>query len=186
MLPALPVSVSASFPLADGVVIGEISGVTTAIVVFIFACVAFPHLVKNKTQFYAAFAAVLIIILLHSLNIMIGTAGFQVFAGALTGLLQLGAIVLLFAGCGGMSISDLAGEMRDAYDDFRGGATSEEKTVILPLTGEMPKPRQQPSSPSANLSVEAPPVEKIDLPPQAGWPTKTPQGKSDDSSIPLE
>jgi hypothetical protein len=179
MLPALP-----SFPLADGVVIGEISGITTAIVVFIFACVAFPHLVKNKTQFYAAFAAVLIIILLHSLNIMIGTAGFQVFAGALTGLLQLGAIVLLFAGCGGMSISELAGEMKGAYDDFRGGGT-EEKTVIVPLSGEMPRPRQQPAS-SANVSVEAPPAEKIDLPPNAGWPTKTPQGKSDDSSIPLE
>ena len=174
-----------AFPLADGVVIGEISGVTTAIVVFIFACVAFPHLVKNKTQFYAAFAAVLVIILLHSLNIMIGTAGFQVFAGALTGLLQLGAIVLLFAGCGGMSISDLAGEMRDAYDDFRAGGGTEEKTVIVPLTGEMPKPRQQPAS-STNVSVEAPPAEKIDLPPGAGWPTKTSDVKRDDSSIPLE
>src|SRR2546430_5768348 len=59
---------------------------------------------KHKTQFYAAFTAVLVIILLHSLNVMIGTAGFQVFAGFLTGLLQLGAIVLLFAACGGVTL----------------------------------------------------------------------------------
>ena len=32
-------------------------GVTTAIVLFVFACVILPSLVKNRTQFYAAFFA---------------------------------------------------------------------------------------------------------------------------------
>src|SRR5215212_3033141 len=95
-------------PLADAVVVPEMEGVTTAIVAFIFVCVVWPRLVKNKTQFYAAFAAVLLIILLHSLSVMIYTsAGFQVFSGAAQGLLQLAAIVLLFSGAGGISVKEL-------------------------------------------------------------------------------
>ena len=84
-------------------------GVTTATVAFIFVCVVYPKLVKHKTQFYGAFIAVLAIILLHSLNLMFGTssAGFQVVSGAFTGLLQVGAIVLLFASCGGVNTSSL-------------------------------------------------------------------------------
>jgi len=167
-----------TLPIADAVVVPQMEGVTTAIVAFIFVCVVYPQLVKNKTQFYAAFTAMLAIILLHSLNVMIGTAGFQVFAGFLTGLLQLGAILLLFAACGGVSIREIGGEMSRAFEVMRRG--EEEKTIIVPLSGEMPKPRQQPSSSQA--SNEAPTAEKIDLPPQAGWPQK----KSDDSSIPLE
>src|SRR5215218_5024139 len=109
-------------------------GVTTAIVAFIFVCVVWPHLVKNKTQFYAAFAAVLGIILLQSLSVMIGGASgaFQVFVGAATGLLQLGAIVLLFSGAGGISVKELTGEMARAYEVMRRG--DEEKTIVIPIT----------------------------------------------------
>src|SRR5215213_3047601 len=127
--------------LADAVVVPEMEGVTTAIVAFIFVCVVYPQLVKNKTQFYAAFAAVLFIILLHSLSAMIGSAGFQVFAGFLTGLLQLGAVLLLFTSCGGVSFRELGGEMSRAFEVIRRG--EDEKTIIVPLTGEMPKPRKQ-------------------------------------------
>lgn len=173
------------------VVIPQLEGVTTATVAFIFVCVVYPQLVKNKTQFYAAFTAVLLIILLHSLHIMMGreSAGFQVFAGAAIGLLQVAAIVLLFASCGGVTLKELAGDMAKAYEVIRRG--EEEKTVIVPLTGEMPRPRQQhagasPSAPGAVAAGggagEAPPANQIDLPPDAGWPTK----KSDSSSIPLE
>ena len=166
--------------LAQGsVVVPQMEGVTTAIVAFIFVCVVYPNIVKHKTQFYGAFIALLVIILLHSLNIMFGreSAGFQVFSGAVTGLLQLFAILLLFMSCGGVSLRDIAGEMANVIEVVRRG--EEEKTVIVPLSGEMPKPRQQPSAPAGD---QPPVAEKIDMPPGAGWPTK----KSDDSSLPLE
>ena len=161
-------------------------GITTAIVLFIFACVIYPKVVQHKTQFYGAFIAVLAIIFLHSLNIMFGhgengSAGFQVFAGALTGLLQVAAILLLFMSCGGVSLRELGSEMGRVIEVIRRG--EEEKTVIVPLSGEMPKPRQQtPSTPQTPTNPEPSPAQKIDLPPSAGWPTK----RGDDSSIPLE
>jgi hypothetical protein len=165
-------------------VVPMLEGVTTAIVVFIFVCVLYPKMVKNKTHFYAAFAAILLVILLHSLSVMLRESpGFQVFAGAATGLLQLGAILLLFTAAGGLSVKDLAGEMARAYEVIRRG--EEEKEVIIPITGEMPRPRQQPAAGAAQSPGEAPPAEKIDLPEGAGWPTK-PQPKQGDSSIPLE
>jgi hypothetical protein len=173
---------------APVVVVPVLEGVTTAIVAFIFVCVVYPHLVKHKTQFYAAFTAVLVIILLHSLNVMIGSVGFQVFAGFLTGVLQVGAIVLLFMAAGGVTLREIGGEMARAYEVIRRG--EEEKTVIIPLTGERPKPRQQPGS-RAPVAVDdddddGPVGEKIDLPPNAGWPTRPDDRKSGDSSIPLE
>src|SRR5947199_291271 len=153
-------------------------GVTTAIVLFVFVCVIYPQLIKNKTQFYGAFAMLLVIILLHSLGLMIGisSAGFQVFAGAMTGLLQIGAIVLLFSAAGGISMRELTGEMAKAYEVIRRG--DHEKTIIVPLTGEQPPPRRDEHS-SATVT---PPVENIQAPPGAGWPTKKPD---DTSSLPL-
>jgi len=150
-----------------------LEGVTTAIVAFIFACVVWPHLVKNKTQFYGAFACVLFIIFLHSLNMMIGSVGFQVFAGALTGILQVCAIVLLFLAAGGITLRELGAEMGRAYEVIRRGEN--EKTVIVPLSGEMPKPRQAggggggASARGVDDEIEE---ERIDLPPSAGWPAK--------------
>ncbi len=178
------------------VVVPQMEGVTTALVAFIFVCVVYPKLVKNKTQFYAALTAVVLIILLYSLNTMIGTAGFQVFAGAVIGLLQIGAIVLLFLSAGGITLRELSGDMARAYEVMRRGES--EKEVIIPITGEMPKPRHQtgvagtvPSEqrpPEPTPAVAPPPAERIDLPPAAGWPTKAPPEKKDrdDTSLPLE
>lgn len=166
MLPIPPL------PLAQSttVVVPQMEGVTTAIVAFIFVCVVYPKLVKNRPQFYGAFAAVLIIILLHSLNVMLGTAGFGVFAGAITGLLQFGAIILLFLSAGGISMRELTDDMVKAYEVIRRG--EEEKTVIIPIGSEQPKPREQPPGP---IPVDVPPAQNIDLPPEAGWPTKKPE-----------
>ena len=79
------------------IVVPHFEGVTTAIVAFVFVCVIFPHIVKNKTQFYVGFVSILLVILLHSLAVMLHTSpGFEVFAGAATCLLQMVAIVTLF------------------------------------------------------------------------------------------
>jgi len=182
------------------VIVPQMEGVTTALVAFIFVCVVYPRLVKNKPQFYAALAAVVIIILLNSLNTMIGTAGFQVFSGAATGLLQAAAVLLLFLSAGGITLRELSSDMARAYEVIRRG--EEEKEVIIPIGGEQPRPRQQPTTvapPSGSPSIPAetrppeptpeitPPQETITLPPQAGWPTKAPpEKKVDSSSLPLE
>jgi hypothetical protein len=186
----IPIILPLAQSIQNTVVVPQMEGVTTVLAGFIFVCVCYPKLVKNKTQFYAAFAMVAVIILLFALSVMLkDSAGFQVFAGAITGLLQLGAFVLLFLSAGGITMKELAGEMGRAYEVMRRG--EEEKTVIVPLTGEMPKPRQQPGEtrpPAATGTESAPSVEKIDLPPKAGWPTQAPQSKPPppDSSIPLE
>lgn len=156
-----------------------LEGVTTAIVLFVFACVLYPRIIKNKTQFYAAFTAVLVIILLVSLRQMLyNSVGFQVFSGALIGLLQAGAIVLLFLGAGGITVKQLGGEMSRAFEVIRRG--EEEKTVIIPITGEMQNKRPPVRADADILRQEAEldaQEHKIDLPPTAGWPaSKTPAG----------
>jgi hypothetical protein len=179
------------------IVVPQFTGVTTAIVAFCFVCVIFPHLVKNKTQFYAGFTAVLLVILIHGLALMLYNApGFQVFAGVATCVLQLGAIVTLFLSAGGITLRELGGDMARAYEVIRRG--EEGKTIIVPLSGEMAN-----RPPSAAVSVrdddDEPTEHRIDLPDSAGWqrrpvgsPSPTPPSPPpsppppDDAKIPLE
>lgn len=108
-------------------------GVTTCVLGFLLVCLVFPALVRNRPQYYAALAFVVVIVLLHALGLMIGTAGFQVFAGAMTGLLQAGAIVLIILSVGGLRVRELAGELKDAYEVMRRGQPT--KDVIIPIRG---------------------------------------------------
>jgi hypothetical protein len=109
---------------------------------------------------------------------MIGSAsgGFQVFAGAATGLLQLAAIVLLFSGAGGISVKQLTGEMARAYEVMRRG--EQEKTVVIPITGQQPKPRESAAGTAPGSA------EDIHAAPGEGWPTRKPGESS--GSLPLE
>jgi hypothetical protein len=123
-------------------------GVTTAIVAFLLVCVVFPTLVKNKPLYYAAFAAVLVIILLSGLEVVVAGAGFMAFATFMICLLQIVALVLLVLAAGGLTLRQLAGEVTEAIEVIRRGETSKE--VIIPLHGEMPraeKPAPPPASP---------------------------------------
>ena len=162
------------------VIVPHLGGVTTALVIFVLASVLYPKAIKNKAQFYAGFAAVLLILLIHSLDVMIGTATLQVFGGALTGLLQLFALVMFFMSAGGLSVGELGEEIKGAYEVIRRGES--EKTVIVPLTGEMPKPRDTGiTRPSAE-----PVPERVELSGEVGWPPKPDAKRDDTSSIPLE
>jgi hypothetical protein len=116
-------------------------GVTTAIVAFIFVCIIYPHLVKNRPQFWAALAFIVVVILLQSLAAIIDSAGFNRFAGAFEGLLQIGAILLLVLSAGGLTVSELAGDLGRSFDVVRRGG--EKETIIVPLTGEQPKGRSR-------------------------------------------
>src|SRR5450432_901902 len=126
-------------------------GVTTALVSFLFVCVVFPNLVKNRAQYYAAFAAVCVIIFLDAIAMAIHPtefAGFRVFAYASVGFLQIAAIVLLFLAAGGVTWRELADDMQNAYEVIRRGG--EEKEVIVPLSGELARKmgnREEPREP---------------------------------------
>lgn len=116
-------------------------GVTTAIVAFMLLCVAFPKMVKHRTQYYAAFIVLLAIIVLQSLAGMSDPiGGFHRFTLAMAGLFQVVVLVLLMMACGGLSLGELTGELGNAYEVMRRGET--EKEVIIPLTGEQPRQRQ--------------------------------------------
>src|SRR5213075_2721225 len=101
----------------------------------ILACVIFPHVIKNKPQYYGALCCVLLIILLGALNLMVGAAGFTRFVSVMTALLQIGAIALLILSAGGLSMKDLAGDMAGAFEVVR---RSGDKEIIVPLRGERP------------------------------------------------
>lgn len=120
-------------------------GVTTAIVAFIFAGLIWPHLVKNKVQFYAAVLMVALIILFDSMAHIFGNLGspgggngLAKVAYAIIGLLQIAAIAMLILATG-MSAKELGGEVFNTIDVVRRGG--EKETIIVPLTGEKPKPR---------------------------------------------
>jgi hypothetical protein len=84
---------------------------------------------------------VLGIILMNTLSLMLhNSPGFQVFGGVVIGFLQFVAVTMLMLCAGGMKLKTLAGEMGHAYEVIRRG--EEEKEVIVPLTGQVPKPKE--------------------------------------------
>jgi hypothetical protein len=150
-----------------------LDGVTTAVVLFLFTCLVIPNFIKNRTQYYAAFGAVLGIILINTIALMIGSERFNVFAGVVVGFLQFIAVAMLVLCAGGMTIKTLAGEMGSAYEVIRRG--SEEKEVIIPLTGATPQGKYD-EVPKERINLDAP-----EPPPPAPPPPKPPT-----EQIPLE
>ena len=152
-------------------------GVTTAIVGFLFVCIVFPSLIKNKTQYYAALAMAMVIILLEGLAGAIGRSGFTSFAYMMTALLQIGAILVLILAAGGLSVRDLAGDFAHAYEVIRRG--EEDKEIIIPRTGEMPKVKDE--------DEEEPRPVRINLETPVAKPGKEgKEGKEPNKSIPLD
>jgi len=142
-------------------------GVTAAIVAFVFVCLVFPSLVKNRQQYYAALGAILIVIFLHALGLMIKAAGFIVFEGFITAILQIGAIVMLVLCVGGLTVRDFADDMIEVV---RRG--EHEKEVIIPLP-----PHLQAQKEVRSAEKEDAPRERINL---------TPDVPPEKPSIPLE
>jgi hypothetical protein len=116
-------------------------GVTTALVLFLFVCVVFPNLIRNKAQYYAGLVVVCLIILLEALGAM-SPEGYalRVVTHVLGALLQVAAIVLLFLAAGGITWRELADDMKDAYEVIRRG--QEEKEIIIPLSGDFARQRR--------------------------------------------
>jgi hypothetical protein len=125
-------------------VVATLDGVTTVLVGFLFVCLIFPRMVKNRPQYYAAMAAIVGIILLHTMTLMFGSSGILSFAAVFTGLLQVATLILLVLSVGGLSMRELAGEMADAYEVIRRGET--QKEVVIPISGQM---KRRPSAAAA-------------------------------------
>jgi len=157
-------------------------GVTTAIVAFILACLIFPHVIKNKPQYYGAVACVLLIILFGALDAMIGGIGFHRFAMVMVSLLQIGAIFLLILSAGGLTVKDLAGELANTFEVVRRGG--EDKEIIVPLRGEVPgagraeREAGREARGRVNLDVPASPPPSAPAPPP-------PRREDDRGGIPL-
>jgi len=130
-------------------------GVTTALVAFIFFCVIFPERIRSRPQFYAAFGLICVVILLDALGFMIAAASFKVFVYFAIAVLQVGAICMLFLAAGGITWRDLGGELTNAFEVIRRGG--EEKEIIVPLRGEMPKARESASDePRDRIQIDDP------------------------------
>ena len=130
-------------------------GVTTAIVAFLFVCVVFPSLVKNRPQWYAALAAGVVVIFFNALRFaFLESTGLLRFTGFITGMLQIAAILLLILSTGGLSARELASDMKRAYEVIRRG--EEEKEVIIPLTGEQPRSREDRVDREGRVVLEVP------------------------------
>jgi hypothetical protein len=120
-------------------------GVTTALVSFLLVCVVFPHLVKNRPQYYAAFFVVCLIIVMDALGMMLQShSAFVVFVYVICAFLQVLAMVLLFLSAGGITWRQLSGDMARAFEVIRRG--EEEKEVIIPIGGQMPRQHARPTA----------------------------------------
>lgn len=170
--------------------VARMEGVTTAIVGFILACLVFPKVIKNKPQYYAAVGLILVVILLSAIAAMTNPAsGFRKFALLLTAFLQVGAIFVLILSAGGLTVGDLAGDLADTFEVIRRGG--EEKEIIIPRRGDVPRPRGARVDPDdengptridldAELRASHPPPVASPAPPAAHS-----RGDEDDRGIPL-
>ena len=170
-------------------------GVTTAIVAFILACLIFPKVVKNKPQYYAAVGIILAVILFDALGRVVAATGFTRFVWILTAVLQIGAIFLLILSAGGLTLKDLAGDLADTFEVIRRGG--EEKEIIIPRSGQPPKPRKmrdayddEEDRPGridldAELRASHPPPPVAPPPPAQPRPPAQDRAQDDDRGIPL-
>src|SRR5689334_21414280 len=119
--------------LSRPAVISTLDGVTTALVAFVLVGLVMPQVIKKRREFYAIVWIVIAITLFHTFMVMIQSSGFNVFAGAITGLLQAVGFGLAVMSTGGLGAKELGGELLKSYEVMRRG--SEEKEVIIPLEG---------------------------------------------------
>jgi hypothetical protein len=128
-------------------------GVTTAIVAFIFACLVWPNIVKNKPQFYSAIALVMLIVLFDAIGHMSAApdSALPHVMYVLSAILQMLAILVLVMCVGGLSPRELVGEVSETIDTIRHG---EQKPVLVPLKGEQPMPKAERPTPRQTITLD--------------------------------
>lgn len=123
--------------------------ISVPIVAYIFVCIIFPRLVKNKPQFYMGFAILLVILVL---DLVVQLSGARFFV-VLRGVLWIVDFIVLVLATGGLSLHELTGEMKGAFEVMRRGEDT--KTVIVPLKGEQPKSREDAAAERAARAAAA-------------------------------
>ncbi len=146
-------------------------GVTTAIVAFIFVCLVIPSLIKNKSQYYVAFLAVVAVIFLDAVAHMFpeSAPSFKAVCYVLAAFIQIVAVVMLFLATGGLTFRALSGDMIEV---LRRG--EEQKEVNIPLSDEAKRKiraAQEEAGRRAQRDEETPKVYTIDQPPPPTPPT---------------
>jgi len=142
---------------------------TTPLIAFLFVCLIFPKIVRNRPQFYISFGLLVLILLLNIVGRMFPNDRFVYFLSVVIEALKLVVFILLVLCAGGLSLHELTGEVFRSFEVMRRGET--EKTVIIPLTGQKPKMREPEEEPE-------PTRQTIDTP--------TPPPPDSSSSIPLD
>lgn len=156
-------------------------GVTTAIVIAIFAGIFWPHAIKNRRQFYVAIGAVLLIIFFGALDSAITSDGFARFVGFMVGLLQILGILAIILAASGQNVSEFAA---DTIEVIRRG--EEEKEIIIPRR-DRPAPsavhdRDEDAPRRVDLGSTDDPASRIPL--RETPPPEPPRPK--DTTVPLE
>jgi hypothetical protein len=142
---------------------------TTPLIAFLFVCLIFPKIVRNRPQFYISFGLLVLILVLNLVGRIFPNDKFVYFLSVIIDALKLVVFILLVLCAGGLSLHELTGEVFRSFEVMRRGDT--EKTVIIPLTGQKPKTREYDDEPP-------PQREAIDTP--------TPPPPDSGASIPLE
>lgn len=150
--------------------------ISVPIVAFLFVCIIFPHIVKNKPQFYMAFAVLIIILLLEVVaDVAGGSIGLARLLHVTHGVLYIVDLVLFVMATGGLSLHELSGEFKNAYEVMRRG--EDRPTLVVPK-------RDNPYAGARGPADDVPPASttRYDLtPPQQQAPRD-----EGDRSIPLE
>jgi hypothetical protein len=133
------------------------------------------------------------VILFDALARMIAAPGFNKFVYVMTAILQIGAIFLLILSAGGLTVRDLAGDLADTFEVIRRGG--EEKEIIIPRSGQTPRPRggrDDDEDRPARIDLDAELRASHPPPPVAPSATRPPENRSaaeiredDDRGIPL-
>jgi hypothetical protein len=126
-------------------------GVTTAITVFIFACLIWPDIVKNKPQFYSSIGLLMVIILFDAIGHMSSGGPLFHVMYVLAAILQMLTILILVMCVGGLSPRELASEVSETIDAIRHGG--EQKPVLVPLKGEQPIPKEPEPPPRQTITL---------------------------------
>ncbi|HEV8378915.1 MAG TPA: hypothetical protein VGP99_08695 [Tepidisphaeraceae bacterium] len=126
---------------------------TTPLIAFLFVCLIFPKIVRNRPQFYISFGLLVLILLLNIVGRVFPNDRFIYFLSVIIDVLRLVVFILLVLCAGGLSLHELTGEVFRSFEVMRRGDT--EKTVIIPLTGQKPKVKEEPDEP-VRQSIETP------------------------------
>ena len=159
--------------------VATLDGVTTVLVAFLFVCLVLPSMVRNRSQFYAAMACLVGVIVAHTLSLMFdGSPAMLTGLAVATGALQVVGFLLLVLCVGGLTVRQLAGDMAKAYEVIRRGETTKE--VIIPIGEQAGRRRGSGGEVPRNVyRIDGPPAAPPAMPPVA-------DEEDEDEGIPLK